>query len=61
MGSSMRRTNNTTPQMVGLREDASMEDMKRRVSQVFESHFGSRNGVHVVSWDAEFPQLDRGM
>lgn len=45
--------------MVGLDKDARVEDLKSWLFEAFESHFRSRNGVHVLSWDVDFPKLDK--
>lgn len=60
MVSNRRWFKNIKPQMVGLSEDTSVEELKRRVSQAFKSRFSmSNNGVHILSWDMEFPKVDR--
>lgn len=47
--------------MVGLGDEASVEDIKARVTETFQSRFRDSKGIHIESWECwhtPFPYLD---
>lgn len=59
MTSNRRRVNAISPAIVGLNEDTTSTDIKRRVTSAFGDWFRSAKWIHVESWDVPFPSLDR--
>lgn len=60
MASKRRRKNLITPEMVGLGENTSLENLQGKVSESFESRFKSAKRLYVESWEAHFARLDMG-
>lgn len=59
MVSNKRRVNIITYSMVGLSEDVSALDLKRRVTSAFKGRFRSNKRIHVENKDVTFPSLDQ--
>lgn len=58
MASNRSRTNLIMPAMVGLGNNASVEELKIVVTNVFKGRFSLNRGIHVEGWDVQFPCLD---
>lgn len=58
MTSSKRRVNAILIEIVGLDDDATMDEFNSRVTNAFATHFKSTRRIHVESWETQFPCLN---
>lgn len=59
IASGRRRANITTLAMLGLSDDANTGAMKRLIIDDLTTRFQSSSDIHVESWEACFPHMDR--